>query len=73
MKKAVFLLTAILVATFLVSPGLAAEKEVVIGAIYPLSGGAAPAGADVKNGAELAVEIINGKYDLSLPLIINRW
>jgi branched-chain amino acid transport system substrate-binding protein len=68
MKKTFFLLTAILVATFWVSPGLAAEKEVVIGAIYPLSGGAAPAGADVKNGTELAIEIINGKYDLNLPL-----
>ena len=50
------------------SQGLAQQKEVVIGAIYPLSGPAAPAGADVKNGTELAIEIINGTYDFNLPL-----
>ena len=45
-----------------------AQKEIAIGAIYPLTGPAAPAGLDAKNGVELAVEIINGKYDLNLPL-----
>jgi len=47
----------------------APPKEVKIGAIYPLSGGAAQAGVDMKAGIELAVEIVNGKYpDLDLPL-----
>jgi len=46
-----------------------APKEVKIGAIYPLSGGAAQAGVDMKAGIELAVEIVNGKYpDIDLPL-----
>jgi branched-chain amino acid transport system substrate-binding protein len=68
MRKAFFLFTAVLIVTFWMSAGWAAEKEIVIGAIYPLSGQAAPAGADVRNGTELAMEIINGKYDLNLPL-----
>jgi len=40
---------------------------VPIGAVYPLSGTLAP-GADIRQGIELAVEIINGEYDLDLPL-----
>ena len=48
--------------------GLAQPKEVVIGAIYPLTGSTAPAGDDLKSGAELAIEIINGTYNFNLPL-----
>lgn len=43
-------------------------KEIKIGIMYPLTGVAANVGLDSKYGIELAVEIINGKYDLSLPL-----
>jgi branched-chain amino acid transport system substrate-binding protein len=43
-------------------------SEVKIGVIYPLSGSQAPTGIDMKNGVELATEIVNGKYDLDLPL-----
>ena len=46
----------------------AQQKVVKIGAIYPLSGNLATTGLDCKRGVEMAVEIINGKYDLSLPL-----
>ncbi|MDP2856555.1 MAG: ABC transporter substrate-binding protein [Bacillota bacterium] len=43
--------------------------EVKIGAMYPLSGAQAPTGLDLKNGVELAAEIINGEYpDLNMPL-----
>lgn len=43
--------------------------EVVVGAIYPLSGGLAPTGLLLKSGIELAAEIINGEFpDLNLPL-----
>ncbi len=44
-------------------------KEVLVGAIYPLTGGLAATGEDLKAGIELAVEIVNGEYpDLNLPL-----
>ena len=50
-------------------PAATPTPEVVIGAIYPLSGALAPTGEVLKGGVELAVEIINGKYpDLNLPL-----
>lgn len=43
-------------------------KEVVIGAIYPMTGASAQIGQDAKNAIDLAVEIVNGKYDIALPL-----
>ena len=39
-----------------------------IGALYPLTGKLAATGMDCKRGVDLAVEIINGRYDLNLPL-----
>ncbi len=49
-------------------PASAAETEVVIGAIYPLSGQAAQVGVDARVAMETAVDIINNSYDLDLPL-----
>jgi len=43
-------------------------KVIKVGAVYPLTGNIASTGLDCKRGAELAVDIINGKYDLNLPL-----
>ena len=44
---------------FLVPSGAWAMKEVKIGVIYPLTGGAAAAGRELRAGAELAAEIAN--------------
>ncbi|HYL12851.1 MAG TPA: ABC transporter substrate-binding protein [Terriglobales bacterium] len=53
----------------LVSEGFAAPpKAIKLGGLYPLTGNLASTGLDCKRGAELAVGIINGKYDLPLPL-----
>src|SRR4030081_1323060 len=43
-------------------------KVIRVGALYPLTGNIASTGLDCRRGAELAVDIINGKYDLDLPL-----
>ena len=62
MKK-VFLLTlaVCLMACWCItgSPVIAQAKTVKIGAIYPLTGGAAAAGRELKAGAELAAKIAN--------------
>src|SRR5437016_3668696 len=44
-----------------------APKEVVIGAIYPLSGNLAQIGIDSITAMRMAVELYNGKSDLNLP------
>ena len=49
-------------------PAAAAPKEIKIGILYPLSGGSATAGLDTKYGADLAVQIVNGNYNLNMPL-----
>jgi len=47
----------------------AQEQTVTIGAAYPLTGSLARIGAAIRNGVELAVDIVNNPYpDLSLPL-----
>ncbi len=59
------------VAAASLSSGLHAQgaKEVVIGALYPLSGASAQIGVDAKFAFETAVEIINAAQgDLDLPL-----
>lgn len=51
------------------SAGSSDVKEVKIGALYPLSGPNASQGLDTLHGAQLATDIINGKYpDIALPL-----
>ena len=44
------------------------QNVIKIGAVYPLTGNIASTGLDCKRGVDLAVDIINGKYDLDLPL-----
>ncbi|MGH2403644.1 MAG: ABC transporter substrate-binding protein, partial [bacterium] len=47
----------------------AQETQITVGAVYPLTGGLARIGAAIRNGIELAVEIVNSNMaDLSLPL-----
>ena len=47
----------------------AAQEEIKIGVIYPLTGAAGSTGLELKNAAELAAEIVNSDMkDLSLPL-----
>ena len=42
--------------------------EVVIGAVFPMTGSTAQTGLDAKNAIETAVAIVNEKTDLDLPL-----
>ena len=53
------------------SAALAAE-EIKIGVIYPLTGGAAAAGRELRAGAELAAEIANNVMtDISMDMAKN--
>jgi branched-chain amino acid transport system substrate-binding protein len=50
------------------TPQNPSAKTVKIGAIYPLSGHSASSGKDLKAAIELATEIVNESFDLSIPL-----
>jgi branched-chain amino acid transport system substrate-binding protein len=72
-RAGVITLTVLLVAAFLIPPGALAVEEVKIGVIYPLTGGAAAAGRELRAGAELAAEIANGVYaDLPMTMAKNQ-
>lgn len=49
-------------------PASAQQKVIKIGALYPLTGNLAATGMEAKRGVDLAVDIINGKFDYNLPL-----
>jgi branched-chain amino acid transport system substrate-binding protein len=68
--KLVRLVTLASLAAFGATAARAADapKVIKIGAVYPLTGNIASTGLDCRRGAELAVDIINGTYDLDLPL-----
>ena len=70
MRK-IAILAAIAVMVALLAPALAVAgpKEIKIGVIYPLTGPAAAAGRELRNGAELAAEIANNvmpKVDMTM-------
>ena len=50
------------------APPALAQPEVVIGVIYPLTGPVGAIGRDAVAAIETAVDLINGEYDLDLPL-----
>ena len=53
-----------------VSPAFAAE-DIVIGAVYPLTGNSAPIGLDAKAAYEVAVDIINGTH-APIPMVMGK-
>jgi branched-chain amino acid transport system substrate-binding protein len=63
------LLTASAALALGIRPVLAqAPKEVVIGALYPLTGSGAQTGVDAQHALNTAAEIINSPHNLDLPL-----
>jgi branched-chain amino acid transport system substrate-binding protein len=69
-----FLVMTMVVAIYMGPCGCGKEKpsllknKIKIGVIYPQSGPDASTGEDIKAGIELAREIVNGSYDLPIPL-----
>jgi branched-chain amino acid transport system substrate-binding protein len=64
MRRVAVLLAAVL--SVAARPAVAAE--VVVGAIYPLSGGSAKIGLDIKEAIELAAQVVNDDVDIAVPL-----
>ncbi len=63
------ILAASLLSLVCVASPAAAQEEVRIGVIYPLTGAAASTGLELKNAAQLAADLVNGTdKSLGLPL-----
>ncbi len=71
MKRMIFIafISLALVFAFTCTPG---AKEIKIGVILPLSGSLAPTGKSLKEGADLAADIINSRYP-ELNISIAQW
>lgn len=75
-KKTWMLLAVLVIATALAASGCggggdgksAGPAPVKIGVIYPMTGDLASVGADQKAAMELAQQVINGEYNLNMPL-----
>jgi branched-chain amino acid transport system substrate-binding protein len=59
------------VAAAVVLSGVARAEDIVIGAVYPLTGNSAPVGLDAKAAYETAVEIINGTHP-AIPMLMGK-
>ena len=67
-----FVLSMVLIIGLVIPAGAFAEKEIKIGVIYPLTGGAAAAGRELRAGAELAAEIANNAMaDIDMTMAQN--
>ena len=72
MKSVIKFIGVLLIIGLIVPTGALAEKEIKIGVIYPLTGGAAAAGRELRAGAELAAEIANNVMaDISMSMAKN--
>ena len=66
------LLLCILLLTALVLPSGVTAEDIKIGVLYPLTGGAAAAGRELRAGAELAAEIANSAMaDINMTMAKN--
>jgi len=72
MKSVIRFIGVLLIIGLIVPTGALAEKEIKIGVIYPLTGGAAAAGRELRAGAELAAEITNNVMaDINMSMAKN--
>jgi branched-chain amino acid transport system substrate-binding protein len=67
MRRLVFAIAAFVLA--IGGGAVRAADDILIGAIYPLTGASAQAGVDAKIAMETAVEIVNGSHDIPSLLL----
>jgi branched-chain amino acid transport system substrate-binding protein len=72
LKCGFYFLSVALIIGLIIPTGAFAEKTIKIGVIYPLTGGAAAAGRELRAGAELAAEIANNAMaDINMSMAKN--
>ena len=64
--------TSILFASMFFSTLFAAEREVKIGVLYPLSGPVATIGRELQRAAEFAAELVNNKHP-EIDMLMSKW
>jgi branched-chain amino acid transport system substrate-binding protein len=73
MRNRIFVFSFVVVVLLVSTPLFAAEKEVKIGVLYPLSGAAATIGRDLQRAAELtANDLVNNKNP-DVDVLMSKW
>jgi len=74
-SKNFFIYLSVLILSMLVvcSPLLAAEKEIKIGVIYPLSGALATIGRDLQRAAEFTAENLVNNKNPNVDVLMSKW
>jgi branched-chain amino acid transport system substrate-binding protein len=74
-SKKVFLLSIVLILSFLIvsTTLFAAEKEIKIGVIYPLSGALATIGRDLQRAAEFTAENLVNNKNPNVDILMAKW
>ncbi|NWF93385.1 MAG: ABC transporter substrate-binding protein [Syntrophaceae bacterium] len=73
MSKKFFLMVSILSILMVSSVLFAAEKEIKIGVLYPLSGAAATIGRDLQRAAELTAEQLVNHKNPDVDILMAKW
>jgi branched-chain amino acid transport system substrate-binding protein len=72
-KSLVLMLPVLALISLVISPTLgAAEKEIKIGVLYPLSGAAATIGRDLQKAAEFTEDLVNNKHP-EIDILMTKW
>jgi branched-chain amino acid transport system substrate-binding protein len=74
-SKNIFIFLSVLILSVLVicSPLLAAEKEIKIGVIYPLSGALATIGRDLQRAAGFTAENLVNNKNPNVDVLMSKW
>jgi branched-chain amino acid transport system substrate-binding protein len=73
-KKLFLFSTWLILSVFIFSPALfAAEKEIKIGVLYPLSGAAATIGRDLQRAAEFTAETLVNNKNPDVDILMAKW
>jgi branched-chain amino acid transport system substrate-binding protein len=73
MKSKVFIFSFVLLVLFVSTPLWAAEKEIKIGVLYPLSGAAATIGRDLQRAAEFTAENLVNNKNPGIDVLMAKW
>jgi branched-chain amino acid transport system substrate-binding protein len=73
-KNLVLIFSVLILTGFMIVPALfAAEKEIKIGVLYPLSGAAATIGRDLQRAAELTAEQLVNNKNPEIDILMAKW
>ena len=73
MRNRIFVFCFVILVLLVSTPLWAAEKEIKIGVLYPLSGAAATIGRDLQRAAELTASELVNKKNPDIDILMTKW